>query len=363
MTAQPRHRRQFLLTALAFFALPAAGSAQDELAALREALAVHVDEAIEPTGFTGALLVSLGDEVLLRRGLGMADHEAGVANTPETRFRIASISKQFTAATILRLADQDLLELDALAGEYWEDTPASWSEVTLRHLLTHTSGIYNFTKLLAYRSVQSKPLRPADVLAMVAGMPLDFAPGTNWSYSNSAYVMLALVAERVGEARFEDVLQREVLRPLGMHDSGSESAVETVPGLARGYARGAPDWEPAEFIDMNVPTGGGGMFSTVDDLRTWARALSARSELFEPATWETMLTPVRNNYGLGVLVEDFEGGRRISHSGGIEGFSTWLGIYPERDAVIVILANSEDVDAGAHVPGLEALLTGAAAVR
>lgn len=343
--ASSASRRQFLLS-LALLSVAPLGHASLAArggAGLAEELERHFAETIEPGGFSGVVLVALGDEVLLRRACGLADREKGIANEPRTRFRIGSISKQFTAALVLRQEEAGLLALDDLAGEYWEETPAPWSEITLRHLLQHTSGIRNVTDLPDFdRRLMGQPLRPAQQLASVSALPLEFAPGTDWRYSNSGYLFLALVAEKVGGERYEELLAEQILKPLELSSTGSESAEGEVALLARGYERrgdGPP--QPAAFIDMNVPTGAGGLYSTVDDLLRWARAIERR-ELLAPASWEAMLAPGLGHYGLGVSVESKQGFVRVSHGGGINGFLSWLALYPDRSAVVVVLSNVAD---------------------
>jgi D-alanyl-D-alanine carboxypeptidase len=360
--------RPFLHIALLAAALPSA------LAAPRaggegdaERLARFATETLEPAGFSGALLVRREGRVLLRRGLGLADREAGVANTPETVFRIGSVSKQFTAALVLRLAELDLLELDALAGEYWIDCPPGWSEVTLRHLLGHTSGIPSVTDRDDYLELCLKPLRPADSLALVADLPLEFEPGTRWAYSNSGYLLLALVCETVGEKPFEELLDAHVLRPLGLAHTASEVLTGPVAGMARPYGQGADGTIAAGHpIDMNFPVGGGGLHSTVDDLARWLHAIDAR-ELLSRASWEELLREGREHYGMGVMVGAVGGEAIVHHGGSINGFESWVALFPERDLEVVVLSNlaseaNPDLNAQRVGMGLAGLLLDPAAV-
>lgn len=335
-----RASRPFLHAALLAAGWSSAFAApQAPEASARERLERHAREELEPLGFSGALLVRRGDEVLLRRGLGSADREGKVANTPETVFRIGSVSKQFTAAVVLRLAERGALDLDALAGEYWPDCPPAWSEVTVRHLLGHTSGIPSVTDRDDYLELCLKPLRPAESLALVAGLPLQFAPGTQWRYSNSGYLLLALIAEQVGEKPFEALLEESILEPLGLAHTGSEVRTGAVRGMARPYGQDAAGAiQPGPPIDMNFPVGGGGMHSTVDDLSRWLTAIDAR-ELLAPASWEAMLSEGLENYGLGVMVGRVAGEAIVHHGGSINGFESWVALFPERDLQVIVLSN------------------------
>lgn len=337
---QARALRPFLHAALLAAWLPiltAAPQAAD--ASARERLERHADQDLAPMGFSGALLVRRGEDVLLRRGMGLADREREIANTPETVFRIGSVSKQFTAAVVLRLAERGALDLDALAGEYWLVCPPAWSEVTVRHLLGHTAGIPNVTDRDDYLELCLQPLRPAGSLALVADRPLEFAPGSQMRYSNSGYLLLALIAEQVGEKPFEQLLEELIFEPLGLAHTGSEVRTGAVPGLARPYyqdAQGAV--HPGPPIDMNFPVGGGGMHSTLDDLSRWLSAVDAR-ELLAPASWEAMLQEGLENYGLGVMVGQVAGESIVHHGGSINGFETWVALFPERDLQVVVLSN------------------------
>jgi D-alanyl-D-alanine carboxypeptidase len=332
--------RPFLHAALLAGCWPQASAApQATDAPARERLERHAREELQPLGFSGALLVRRGDEVLLRRGLGPADREREIDNGPQTVFRIGSVSKQFTAALVLRLAERGALDLDALAGEYWIDCPPDWSEVTVRHLLGHTSGIPNVTDRDDYLELCLRPLRPAASLALVIDRPLEFAPGTQWRYSNSGYLLLALIAERVGEKPFEQLLEELILEPLGLAHTGSEVRTGAVPGLARPYFQdGSGAIQPGPPIDMNFPVGGGGMHSTLDDLSRWLAAVDAR-ELLAPASWDAMLQAGLENYGLGVMVGQVGGEAVVHHGGSINGFESWVALFPGRDLQVVVLSN------------------------
>jgi CubicO group peptidase (beta-lactamase class C family) len=335
--------RPFLHTALLVAALPlpwaSAQSGQTAGDGARERLERHAREELEARGFSGAVLVRRGEELLLRRGFGLADRETQRANTPETVFRIGSVSKQFTAALVLRLAERGLLDLDALAGEYWADCPPAWSEVTVRHLLGHTAGIPNVTDREDYLELCLKPLRPAESLALVADVPLEFAPGTRWSYSNSGYLLLASIAETVGEKPFEVLLEEQIFAPLRLAHTGSEVRTGVPAGMAKPYAQSATgETLPGPPIDMNFPAGGGGLHSTVDDLSRWLGAIDRR-ELLGAASWEAMLSEGLGNYGLGLMVGEVNGERVAHHGGSINGFESWVALFPERDLQVVVLSN------------------------
>jgi CubicO group peptidase (beta-lactamase class C family) len=204
-----------------------------------EELAQHLQEALEAqvaeSGFQGAVLVARGEEVLVRAGFGSADHERDLPNTPKTRFRIGSISKQFTAAAILLLVEAGEVRLDDLAGEYWIDTPAAWSEVSVDHLLHHTSGIFNVTDLRDFDAWQALPARPTDQMKKVAELPLNFEPGTSWKYSNTGYLFLAQIVEQASGRRLETFLDELLLDPLGIVKTGSYCLDAQVAGLAQGF--------------------------------------------------------------------------------------------------------------------------------
>ena len=288
--------------------------------------------------FMGAVLVARGDDVLLDKGYGSANLEWGVPDAPSTKFRLGSLTKQFTAASILLLAERGKIDLQARIRTYLPDAPPAWDGITIVHLLTHTSGIPNFTADPKYPSWEPFPTTAKDLVARFRDRPLDFPPGEKWSYSNSGYVVLGYVIETVTGLSYERFVADNLFRPLGMQNSGYDSNSAIIPQRAAGYASTPKGPANAGFINMTVPFSAGGLYSTTGDLWRWEQGLFG-GKLLSPASMKTMTTPVKNDYAFGVMVRNTGGRTVVSHSGGIEGFNTYLAYYPDDRVTIVVLAN------------------------
>ena len=247
---------------------PAPAASED---ALSPETAAEIDSflaaAYEGEPFQGAVLVARNGEVLLRKGVGMADQSASIANGPETKFRLGSLTKPFTAVAVLMLYEQGLLDIDEMICQYLVDCPPAWQAIAVHDLLAHTSGIADLTMLPDFPDFKTEPTTPLQTLARFRDLPLEFAPGERWSYSNSNYIVLSAILEQVSGQRYEAFVEEHIFAPLGMVNSGYDhNDGET----ATGYL---PDGSAAEFIDMSLPSGAGGLYSTVDDLYRFDRAL------------------------------------------------------------------------------------------
>lgn len=312
-----------------------AAASPDLSAALDTMVGGHQD-------FQGSALVAQGDVVLLSKGYGLADAERNVANTPETRFRLGSITKQFTAMAILILQSRGLLDVNDAACDHIPDCPDTWTPITIGQLLSHTSGLRNFTDLDGYRATKGLPSTPTETLARIRDLPLDFAPGENFGYSNSGYIALGLIIERVTGASYGAFVESEIFEPLGMRDSGYDDGKA---GLATGYRSGTTIAEP---IDMSVPHAAGGLYSTVLDMHRWDKALYSE-KLVPPDLLATMFEPKvqgagpGDGYGYGVGIGTHNGKPWVFHGGGIDGFVTWYGRHPDDRLAIILLANRESV--------------------
>ena len=325
-----------LLLAVPAVAQPAAtqpATAQDA-ARMEEA----IQAAIQKQNFMGAVLVARGDEILLNKGYGQANAEWNLPNTPATKFRLGSLTKQFTAASILLLEERGKLAIADPVSKHMPDAPAAWSAITLHHLLTHTSGIPNFTSLPDYAKFQPFPTTVEATIAVFRDKPLDFAPGDRMSYSNSGYLVLGHLIERISGEGYETFLKTNILDPLGMKDTGLDSNATIIPRRAAGYTSGPNGLTNAGYIHMSVPHGAGAMYSTTEDLLRWERGLFG-GKVVSAASLRKMTTPFKNNYALGVGVVTLNGKTRITHGGGIQGFNTALSYDPDARIVVVVLAN------------------------
>jgi CubicO group peptidase (beta-lactamase class C family) len=288
--------------------------------------------------FMGSVLVARGDEVLLSRGYGSANLEWNIPNSPSTKFRLGSVTKQFTAASILLLEERGKLKTDDPVKRFMPDAPAAWDKITIFHLLTHTSGIPNFTSFPDYRSQEPFAATPETLVARFRDKPLDFQPGEKWSYSNSGYVLLGYLLEKASGESYEKFLQENIFGPLGMKDSGYDSNSAIIPRRAAGYAPGKKGPENAGFIHMSIPFSAGALYSTTEDLLRWEQGLFG-GKLLSAASLAKMTTPFKEDYACGVAVHTVSGHKVIDHGGGIEGFHTFLAYYPEDKLTVVSLAN------------------------
>ncbi|MEP6513789.1 MAG: serine hydrolase [Parafilimonas sp.] len=316
--------------------LPVALSAQKNYSQLLEQ---YMQAQVNVKSFSGSVLVMKHDKVLLEKGYGMADLEWNVLNTPETKFRIGSITKQFTAACILQLIEQGKLSLEDKLSKFISGYPKSDS-VTIRMLLNHTSGIANYTDFPEFEKVGRLSLSEDSMISFFKNKPYNFSPGTNWAYSNSGYLLLGYILEKLSGQSYNDYLRQHIFDKLGMMNSGVDKLDSVLSMRARGYQRINKKSVNAEFISMEWPFSAGVLYSTVEDLYKWDRALYGTSILTESSK-QKMFTPVMRNYGFGMVIDTFENHLRTWHNGGIPGFLTNISRYVNNDVCIIVLSNNE----------------------
>lgn len=284
--------------------------------------------------FSGAALVAYRGHVLLSRGYGLANREQGIPAAADTRFRLASVTKPLTAIAALRLAAQGKLRLDAPICDYLSPCGPAWGPVTVSHLLSHTSGIADMADFASFASVEQLPTTPDQLVARFRDMPLGFAPGALYDYSNSNYVLLALIIERASGKPYADAMRDEIFAPLGMADSGLDPGDFSPLGGTRGYSGGALDIP----LDVSNLYGAGDLYSTVEDLHLLARALDAGT-LLPPDLAAQMVAPGNGRYALGWMVEQRGPHRLVYHPGSMSGAATWFGRYPDAGLTVVVLSN------------------------
>jgi len=306
--------------------------------------------------FMGSVLVARGNDIILDKGYGFANLEWNIPNSPTTKFRLGSITKQFTAACILLLEERGKLSVNDPVKKYMPDAPAAWDKITIFNLLTHTSGIPNFTSFPNYHSTEPFPAAPAELVARFRDKPLDFEPGTKMNYSNSGYVLLGYLIEKITGESYAKFVQENIFTPLGMKDSGYDSNSAVIPERASGYTPGPDGIVNAGFINMTVPLSAGGLYSTTEDLLRWEQGLFG-GKLLSAASLEKMTTPYKNDYAFGLAVQT-NGRKVIHHEGGIEGFNTDLAYFPEGKLTVIVLSNLDGVGMGAVATKLMALVNG-----
>ena len=305
--------------------------------------------------FSGSVLAARDGAVLFRKGYGMANVEHDVPNTPKTKFRLGSITKQFTAMAIMILQEQGKLSVQDPISQHVSDSPEAWQGITIRHLLTHTSGIPDFTRFPDYGRRTVLPSPVAQTILRFKNRPLQFAPGAKHSYCNGGYIVLGHIIEKASGKKYREFVQESIFEPLGMKNSGYDLTTRILKHRASGYAFWAGNMVNARYIDMSIPHAAGALYSTVDDLHLWDRALDSE-KLITKKSLDEMFTPFRSGYAYGWKVSTRSGRKCMSHAGTIIGFSTVIMRFPEDKACVVILSNVMRTNARRIGSGLSALL-------
>lgn len=308
-----------------------------------------------------AVFIAKGDHVLYRAARGRADIELDAPASPDHVFQIASITKIYTAATIVKLADAGALSLDDPLSKHLDGFPHA-GRVTLRQLLNHTAGVSDIVRSpqpgFSRRDVDTET-RIADI----RDRPLDFEPGTRWAYSNSGYVLLGAVIEKITGESWHAAVRSQLLQPLGLTRTYYADARVVIPGRVSGYTTEHGVVTNAPYISMSTPAAAGGLASTVDDLHRFMRAL-ATGKAIGAAGFGQMIqpAPVRASasydYGLGLYLWSVRGTRMIGHTGQINGFASMVGYLPEHDVTVVVLANDDTFDARTFGRRLAAIALG-----
>lgn len=318
----------------------------------------YMDAQVARDKFSGSILVGRDGTVLFRRGYGLANREHGVPNTPETKFRLASLTKQFTAMAVMILEQRGKLDINEKIKKYLPDSPAAWDEVTVRHLLTHTSGIPSYTGFADYGRLMRQQTTPEALVARFRDRPLEFAPGEKFAYSNSGYALLGLLIDKVSGRPYASFVKEAIFDPVGMKNSGYDSPGPILKQRAAGYTGSGPLAMNAPFLDMSVPYSAGALYSTVDDLFLWDQALLTE-KLLPSSAREAMFTPFKDDYGYGWTIKNTLGGRRtISHAGGINGFTTFIMRFPDDKVCTVVLSNAAQTPVALIARDLAAIALG-----
>jgi CubicO group peptidase (beta-lactamase class C family) len=297
--------------------------------------------------FNGSVLVAEHGAVILKKGYGFANAEWNIPNQPDTKFRLGSITKQFTSMLIMQLVQQGKIKLDGKITDYLPDYPnKNGDRVTIHHLLTHTSGIPSYTGFSAFREgLDRKTSTPAEFLKVFADSALEFEPGTQWRYSNSGYFVLGAVIEKVTGKSYETVLRESILIPLGLNSTGYDHSEEVIEKRASGYEKRGRGYANASFIDMSLPYSAGSLYSTVEDLCLWDQALYTE-KLLSNENKAKMFTPFLNRYAYGWVVARAPLGSTtetvgvIQHGGAINGFNSIIYRVPDDRNLVILLNNT-----------------------
>jgi len=305
----------------------------------------QIIQAYVPSKFMGTVLVAQDGKVLLDKAYGFANLEWQVPNTPTTKFRLGSITKQFTAASILLLEERGKLKIEDPVKKYMPDAPAAWDKITIFHVLTHTSGIPSLTSFPDFESHEAQAMTPEKLVEWFRDKPLEFEPGTKWNYSNSGYILLGYLIEKISGQSYSDFVQQNIFTPLGMKDSGYDSNSSIIAHRAAGYTPGKSGPVNAGFVHMSIPFSAGALYSTTEDLLRWEQGLFG-GKVLSAASLAKMTTPFKQDYAFGLGVSTNNGHKMIAHDGGIQGFNTSLAYFPDDKLVVAVLANLNGPFAG-----------------
>ena len=362
---RPAFAAVLMVLSVPAWAAELAAAAAPSTAGLTERLADLVGRYERLGRFSGAVLVGRGDEVLYAGAAGEAVREHGVPNRVDTKFQLASLSKQFTAAAVLKLEAQGKLSVDDPIVAHLPDYPRPQGErVTLHHLLSHTSGIPSLGRRgdgLEDVTDTGDPIALADLIALSSSRELVLEPGSGYRYSNSAYAVAAAVVEAVSGLSFGEFLERELFEPAGMRDTGLRVSEEVVPGLAEGYFGFPGELRRPDFEHSSWGIGAGGVYSTVGDLFRWHRALhpvlgddrvlpAAQREKLSRAYVARSAAPGAGHYGYGWFFDTLFGRPLVSHGGTTEGWVCDFYRFLEEDVAVIVLSNHLP-KLGIHVPG------------
>src|SRR5688500_17260004 len=355
-----------LLVLLATVTFSAQAPAPAPRAALDDAaIAKKVDELLAAhvavNDFSGTVLLAEAGKPIVAKGYGYANAEWQIPNTPQTKFRIGSVTKQFTSMLVMQLREQGKMTLEDSVCLYVEPCPTTWKPVTIHHLLTHTSGIPTYTALPAWRETMMAPKTIEQMLGFFRDLPLQWTPGERYAYNNSGYFLLGVVIEKIAGKKYEQALQDMILTPLGLHDTGYDWPQTIIPRRASGYRGRGAALANAPALDMQQPYAAGSMYSTVEDLLKWDQALYT-DKLLPAAAKQIMWTPFLENYAYGWNIAAASpasfGHRRMAHGGGINGFSANIIRVPDSNVTVIVLSNNESANASARARELLALYYG-----
>jgi D-alanyl-D-alanine carboxypeptidase len=284
--------------------------------------------------------------VVFAKGYGMANLEHSVPATEHTVYQLASVTKQFTATAVMMLVEEGKLKLDQKVTDILEGLPQAWSNVTVRHLLNHTSGIKSYTGTPDFFKSARKDYKKEEIIELVANIPNEFAPGEQWNYNNTGYFLLGMVIEKVSGKDYGAFLSERIFQPLEMTTARLNDLTEIIPNRAQGYTRKNRKMLNGEYVSPTQPYSAGALAVTVLDLAKWDAALYT-DKLLRRSTFEEMWSPTQlsdgesRDYGYGWEVDSYRTRKRLQHGGGIPGFSTFMARYVDDQLTVIALANSD----------------------
>ena len=346
---------------------PTAVAAEGSKSASSERIDKFVHNWMQKRHIPGVSVAIVRDGKVLRAtGYGLANAELSVAATERTVYQLASVTKTFTATAVMMLVEEGKITLDDKITARLPDLPPAWGAVTVRDLLSHTSGIKSYTSVKDFHKTARKDYTHREILDLVAKEPLEFAPGEKWNYCNTGYFLLGMLIENVTGKKYGDFLSERIFKPLGMTQTRVNDLRDVIPDRAQGYSWDGHKLRNGEYVSPTQPFAAGMLVSSVADLVKWDTALGTET-LVKKSSLQQMWTPAKLNkgtdveYGLGWEVRKVNGHRLIAHGGGIPGFSTYLSRFVDDRLTVIVLTNADGGSAVALARGIAGTLVPALA--
>lgn len=309
---------------------------------------------------SGNVLIAKGDSILYSRSFGLANRSFGIENATSTKFLIGSITKPFTAYAILLLENQGKLSLDDKLSTFFPEFPNA-EKVTIKHLLTHRSGIKDYHAFSNWKEDGKLSVTPQSTMRTVAEDPFIFEPGERYSYTNSGYILLGLIIEQRSGQSFGEFMQNEVLNPLDLKNSGVMANGKIVADLAEGYSTNPREVKKAEYINYNQPYASGNMYSTPEDL--WKFTMAVMSSKLLPAEKTEEIFQVSERYGYGWGIRNYDGVAAYGHHGAMNGFVGSMTYVPEGEYFVCFLTNDDNTPEYTLAEDLVAIIGGKVVVQ
>lgn len=313
----------------------------------------------------GTVLISKAGKILFNKAYGKANLELNVPMHTDHVFRLGSVTKQFTAVCILKLVEEGKLSLEDQVTKFIPDYPLNGKKITIANLLTHTSGIKNYTSVSGFnKNLKRQDLSPKELIALFKDHPLDFEPGSDYKYSNSGYVLLGYIIEKLSKKTYGEYMQENIFKPLQMNKSYYDDHAKVIPKRISGYRKTNEMYENSEFLSMTLPYAAGSLLSTSGDLLKWyagledGKVISKASLELAHTSWH-LANGKETGYGFGWEIGNIQGSKAIKHNGIVNGFFTDVIYLPVEQIFVSILANYENIgDLDIKVAQLAAIALG-----
>lgn len=345
----------YMITLVFTFTMLLIGCASNETTSVQESTKANykeiqsklikcMDDYSKKDGFSGTILIAKDDDILLDRGYGMADYENNIANTPHTVFEIASLTKQFTATAILMLQEKKLLSVEDPLSKYIPDYP-NGDKIKIYNLLNHTSGIRDYVELAESIESGKHTYTLEELIKLFKNKSLDFDTGTEFEYSNSNYILLGYIIEKVSKKNYKDYIKENILKPLNLSNTGFLSDKANIKDKAVGYDtidNNENEYKKAIDTEGSLIASAGEIYSTVEDLYRWEEALYA-GKIINKQSLKEMFTPNSSDYGYGWFIDESNKGNKIiSHGGNLSGYTSYVERNFSKKYLIIILSNREN---------------------